>query len=152
MSAVTADRVTIDSRLAIVIDDDAAVRQLIEATLAQLGKSVESFSAAKEAFASIDRLHPAIIFLDVALLRSDAIDVLRGLGERRYGGLVQLMSGGRPSLLEAVARIGVRHRLRLAKPLNKPLAREEILQAVESLPSTDAPMPGEHTLPRSVHR
>jgi hypothetical protein len=37
-------------------------------------------------------------------LRSDAIDVLRALGERYHGGVVQLMSGGRPSLLEAVAR------------------------------------------------
>jgi hypothetical protein len=72
--------------------------------------------------------------LDVALLQSDAIDVLRGLGERRYGGTVQLMSGGRPSLLEAVRRIGVRHGIKLATPLNKPFAREAITQIVKNLP------------------
>ena len=102
--------------LAVVIDDDAKVRQFIEATLAPLDIGVKSFETAKEALASVDGGHPAVIFLDVALLRSDAIDVLRGLGERRYGGIVQLMSGGRPSLLDAVRRIGdtARHSARRA--------------------------------------
>ena len=90
---------------------------------------------AKEAMASLEAGHPAIIFLDVALLRSDAIDVIRGLSERRYGGLVQLMSGGRPSLLEAIQRIGVRHGMKLAPPLNKPVTREAIVQVVEGLRS-----------------
>jgi hypothetical protein len=90
---------------------------------------------AKEVMMSLDADHPAIIFLDVALLRSDAIDVIRGLSERRYGGLVQLMSGGRPSLLDAIQRIGVRHGMKLVPPLNKPITREAIVRAIESLRS-----------------
>jgi len=108
MSETDAARVAVDAHLAIVVDDDAKVRQFIESTLTQLGMKVASFDMAKEALASLDDNHPALIFLDVALLQSDAIDVLRGLGERRYRGIVQLMSGGRPSLLEAIQRIGVR--------------------------------------------
>lgn len=50
-----------------------------------------------------------MIFLDVALINSDAIDVLNGLGKRKYRGLVHLMSGGRAALLEAVQRLGVRN-------------------------------------------
>jgi DNA-binding NtrC family response regulator len=133
MIATNAACITVDPQLAVVIEDDIKVRQIIEAALRQLGMRVEAFPAAKEAFASIDRCRPVIIFLDVALLRSDAIDVLRGLGERRYGGVVQLMSGGRPSLLEAVQRIGVRAGIKLAVPLNKPFAREAIVQVMESL-------------------
>jgi DNA-binding NtrC family response regulator len=133
MIATNAAFIAGDPQLAVVIDDDADVRRIIEAALRQRGMQAQSFPAANEAFASIDSRAPAIIFLDVALLRSDAIDVLRGLGERRYGGVVQLMSGGRPSLLEAVARIGVRHGLKLATPLNKPLAHDAIVQAVEHL-------------------
>jgi len=141
MIATDAVRIAVDPRLAIVIDDDAKVREFIETTLVQLGMSVATFQMAKEALAAVDSGHPAVIFLDVALLRSDAIDVLRGLGERRYGGTVQLMSGGRPSLLEAVQRIGVRHGIQLAAPLNKPFAREAIVQVVESLRSPDAVSP-----------
>ncbi len=126
MIATDAASIAIDPQLALVIDDDAKVREFIAATLAQLGLKVATFQTAKEALAALDGGHPGIIFLDVALLRSDAIDVLRGLGERRYGGVVQLMSGGRQMLLEAVQRIGVRHGIKLAAPLNKPFAREAI--------------------------
>jgi two-component system, OmpR family, response regulator len=128
-----------EPHLALVIDDDAKMRHFIETTLTQLGVRVAAFQTAPEALAALDAGYPAVIFLDVALLRSDAIDVLRGLGERRYGGLVQLMSGGRPLLLEAIQRIGVRHGIRLAPPLNKPFAREAIGQLIENLPSLSSP-------------
>jgi DNA-binding NtrC family response regulator len=138
MIATNAACITGDPQLAVVIDDDATIREFIGTTLTQLGMKVGIFQMAKEALASLDNGHPVIIFLDVALLRSDAIDVLRGLGERHYGGIVQLMSGGRPALLEAVQRLGVRHGIKLAVPLNKPFARETIVQVVASLRSPKA--------------
>jgi len=137
MIATTAASVTADPLRAVIIDDDAAIQQSIAETLMQLGIAVEAFESAKEAFAAIDRDHPGIIFLDVALLRSDAIDVLRGLGQRRYGGVVQLMSGGRPALLEAIQRIGVREGIRLGTPLGKPFTRQAIVQSIEALRATD---------------
>lgn len=138
MISTEVPRAAVDPHLALVIDDDGNVRAYIEAALAQLGMKATSFTMAKDALASLDNAHPAIIFLDVALLRSDAIDVLRGLGERRYGGVVQLMSGGRQALIDAVQRIGVRHGIRLAAPLNKPFEREAIVRAVLALGSTHA--------------
>lgn len=125
--------VACDPELALVIDDDATMREFITTTLAQLGMQSRGYITAKQALASIESCHPAIIFLDVALLSSDAIDVIRGLSERRYGGVVQLMSGGRPSLLQAIARIGARHGMRLAPPLGKPFEREAIVAVVESV-------------------
>lgn len=125
--------ITVDPQLAVIIDDDAAMRAFIATALGQLDMKAASFEAAKEAFAFIDGCHPAIIFLDVALVRSDAIDVLHGLRERHYGGVVQLMSGGRPSLLEAIKRIGTRDGIKLAAPLGKPFAREAITAVVATL-------------------
>jgi DNA-binding NtrC family response regulator len=138
MPATTTVHAAIDPNFALVIDDDAELRRFIAATLKQLGMRVADFDMAKDALASLDAVHPAVIFLDVALLRSDAIDVLRGLGERRYGGTVQLMSGGRPSLLLAVQRIGVRHGINLATPLNKPFTRDTIARTVETFNAHDA--------------
>jgi DNA-binding NtrC family response regulator len=136
-----------DPQLALVIDDDAQMRDFIGAALRELGLTVGGYISAKQALASIDICHPAIIFLDVALLGSDAIDVIRGLSERGFGGVVQLMSGGRPSLLEAIGRIGVRHRLRLAPPLNKPFPRDAVAQVVASLRSPDAyPVPDRNAI------
>jgi DNA-binding NtrC family response regulator len=150
MVATNADRSAVEPQRALVIDDAADVQRIIEMALQQIDITVESFPAAKEAFASIDRCHPAIIFLDVALLRSDAIDVLNGLGQRRYGGVVQLMSGGRPSLLQAVARIGVRQGLKLSTPLNKPFAPEAIVRAVERLRSGEAAGPADQGRPSAA--
>jgi DNA-binding NtrC family response regulator len=127
------DAITVDPQLAVIIDDDARMRTFIATTLGQLGMKAASFEAAREAFAFIDGCHPAIIFLDVALLRSDAIDVLHGLRERRYGGAVQLMSGGRPALLDAIKRIGARDGIKVVAPLSKPFTREAIVGLVESL-------------------
>jgi DNA-binding NtrC family response regulator len=133
MTAADPDDPAIDPSLAVVIDDDASLRDLIASILVRLGMKVAAFQTAKEALAAIDEVAPTLVFLDVALLRSDAIDVLRGLGERRYGGMVQLMSGGRHSLLEAVYRIGTRHGLKLAAPLHKPLTHDAIVTALAGL-------------------
>ena len=138
MAATATCSIDIHADLAFVIDDDGQGRELIAATLTQLGMEVEAYDSASDAFASFDIRRPAFIFLDVALLRSDAIDVLRGLGDRRYNGVVQLMSGGRPSLLQAVQRIGVRHGINLAAPLSKPIARETIDRTFESVKTNGA--------------
>jgi DNA-binding NtrC family response regulator len=118
---------------AYVIDDEATICQIVSATLDGLGVESESFQTAGEALAALDRRLPAMIFLDVALLHSDAIDVIHGLGDRNYCGTVHLMSGGNPSLIEAVARIGARNGLTFGPPLNKPFRRETLIQLVEGL-------------------
>jgi DNA-binding NtrC family response regulator len=133
MVAMNVPRIVGNPNLAFVIDDEAKIREFMASTLADLGMKVETFVMAREAMASLELGHPVVIFLDVALLRSDAIDVIRGLSERQYGGLVQLMSGGRPSLLEAIQRIGMRHGMKLAPPLNKPITREAIAHVVENM-------------------
>jgi len=119
--------------LAYVIDDEAAICQIVSATLNGLGVESESFHTAGEALAALERRLPAVIFLDVALLQSDAIDVVHGLGERNYRGTVHLMSGGNQSLVDAVARIGARSGLTFGPPLNKPFRRETLVALIESL-------------------
>jgi DNA-binding NtrC family response regulator len=118
---------------ALVIDDEEDICQLVASTLAALGIESATFSAAKPAVASLDQRWPAIIFLDVALEQSDAIDVIRGLSERHYTGTVQLMSSGRPWLLEAVQRLATRHALTLRPPLQKPVQGDTIRAVIASV-------------------
>jgi DNA-binding NtrC family response regulator len=118
---------------AYVIDDEAAICQIVSTTLEGLGVESEAFHTANEALDALDRRLPAVIFLDVALLQSDAIDVIHGLNSRNYRGTVHLMSGGNLSLVDAVQRIGARHGLIFGLQLNKPFKRETIVQLVEGL-------------------
>ena len=111
---------------AFVVDDEEGICKLIAMTLATMGVASEKFHTAPEAVAALDKGLPAIIFLDVALKQSDAIDVIRGLGERGYHGIVQLMSGSNVELLEDVRRIGTRHGLNMRPPLTKPFRAESI--------------------------
>ena len=117
------------SRSAFVIDDEEGICKFIAMTLANWGVEAESFHTAEQALEALDRRIPAIIFLDIALKKSDAIDVIRGLGERGYGGVVQVMSGSNPTLLEDVRRIGVRHGLKMRPPLQKPFRIDAVRQA-----------------------
>jgi EAL domain-containing protein (putative c-di-GMP-specific phosphodiesterase class I)/CheY-like chemotaxis protein len=117
------------SRAAFIIDDEEGICKFIAMTLANWGVEAESFHTADRALEALDRRIPAIIFLDIALKKSDAIDVIRGLGERGYNGVVQIMSGSNPTLLDDVRRIGVRHGLKMRPPLQKPFRIEAVRQA-----------------------
>jgi EAL domain-containing protein (putative c-di-GMP-specific phosphodiesterase class I)/ActR/RegA family two-component response regulator len=117
---------------AFVVDDEDGICQVIMMTLATMGVAAEKFHSARDAVAALDRRLPAIIFLDVALEKSDAIDVIRGLGERGYGGIVQLMSGSNVDLLEDVRRIGARHGLNMRPPLTKPFRAQAIRHIITS--------------------
>jgi two-component system OmpR family response regulator len=119
-------------RFAYVVDDNDSICRIMAMTLANLGVACETFRTAKDALASLARRRPAVIFLDVALAQSDAIDVVHGLNAQRYDGVVHLMSGN-PSLIEAVQRIGVRKGLNFGAPLHKPFRREAIIGIVEGL-------------------
>ena len=124
---------------AFVVDDEEGICKLIAMTLATMGIASEKFHTAPEAVAALDKGLPAIIFLDVALKKSDAIDVIRGLGERGYHGIVQLMSGSNVELLEDVRRIGTRHGLNMRPPLTKPFRAESIRHIIRDTHLADSP-------------
>jgi ActR/RegA family two-component response regulator len=115
---------------ALVIDDEEPICRLIAGALAELGIESATFPTAKPAIAALDERWPSIIFLDVALAQSDAIDVIKGLSEKRYDGVVQLMSGAKPYLLAAIDRIAVRYAVKLLPALHKPVGEAMVREAV----------------------
>lgn len=119
--------------LAFVVDDDEGVSRFIARVLESLGLEVQCFKGAPAAVAALTDWLPDIIFLDVALEQSDAIEVIRGLGERAYTGIVQLISGSNVGLLDDVKRIGERHGLAMQTPLEKPFRAEVLRTLVRDL-------------------
>jgi DNA-binding NtrC family response regulator len=115
---------------AFIVDDQEDICRFIATTLEALGIESAAFQSAKPAIAALDQRHPTIIFLDIALEQSDAIDVVKGLSQKHYDGIVQLMSGGKPWLLAAIERIASRYALKLLPPLQKPVGAEMIREAI----------------------
>jgi EAL domain-containing protein (putative c-di-GMP-specific phosphodiesterase class I)/CheY-like chemotaxis protein len=124
-----------------VIDDEDGICTFVSLNLAALGVEALSFHSAQQALRALDRRTPAIIFLDIALKQSDAVEVIRGLGERRYAGIVQMMSGSNPTLLDDVRQIGARHGLEMRPPLAKPFRAEAIRQVVAAARLQPARLP-----------
>jgi EAL domain-containing protein (putative c-di-GMP-specific phosphodiesterase class I)/ActR/RegA family two-component response regulator len=125
---------------AFVIDDEEGIRNFLSISLGTLGLVVKSFHAAADAVAALDEQgHPDIVFLDIALGESDAVEVIRSLGEKHFTGTVQLMSGIKSPLLEDVQRIGAWHGLNMSPALQKPFRTRDIQRAIAFVPRFDCP-------------
>ena len=77
----------------VVIDDDPDICALISRVLSKIGVTSRGLSSAGALAGALKEPHPSIVFLDVTLDRSDAIDGIRILRQGSFGGAVQLISG-----------------------------------------------------------
>jgi EAL domain-containing protein (putative c-di-GMP-specific phosphodiesterase class I) len=110
----------------VVIDDDPDICRLIAHVLSGIGVSSVELRSAGALEHTLASTCPTIIFMDVALSRSDAIDGIRILEQTSFKGAVQLISGKDPSLVDAIKAIGERHGLRMLDPMRKPFRSEEL--------------------------
>lgn len=115
-----------------VVDDEPGIRRIVTYTLREFGISAAEFEDACGVMMDIDKRPPDLVFLDVSLNGSDAIDVIRALGDKNFRGAVQLMSGKDPALLEEIRRVGERHSLRMLPAIQKPFRPDAIRKAVKS--------------------
>jgi FixJ family two-component response regulator len=114
----------------IVVEDDDAVRAAIMLALRDCDVEATDFTSAGQVLRACDRIAPDVVFLDIALRGFDAIDVVRALGNDRYRGAIQLVSGHH-ALLETVQRMGEKTGLTMLKPMRKPFRASDIRRVAE---------------------
>jgi EAL domain-containing protein (putative c-di-GMP-specific phosphodiesterase class I)/CheY-like chemotaxis protein len=112
--------------LCFVVDDEPGICHFICATLDDLGVETASFGNVSQLFEGLKQRSPDLIFLDVSLERSDAVDAIRGLSELNFGGVIQLISGLDQALLADVRRVGEERSLRMLSPLRKPFGVDAV--------------------------
>ncbi len=110
----------------VVIDDDPDICALISRVLNKIGISSVGLSSAEALAGALKTIQPSVVFLDVALDRSDAIDGIRVLRQTGYSGAVQLISGKDSELLDNIKAIGERNGLKMLDPLRKPFRSEHL--------------------------
>lgn len=113
----------------LIVDDEKGIRTLIARSLRNYLVMTEECSDAQSALEALRLRTPDLIFLDISLERSDAIEVIRGLGELKYRGAVQLMSGRDLNLLEEIKRVGEKYELRMLTVMQKPF-RVDVLSGI----------------------
>ena len=118
--------------LCFVVDDEPAIGRFVALALRTLGGvDVEQFIDLGSMNAALSERVPELIFLDVSLGTSDAIEAIRHLSSVSYPGVIQLMSGTDAFLLEDVRRIGERHGLRMRPAITKPFRVDAIKAIVD---------------------
>ncbi len=114
-----------------IVDDEPAIQNLLAGALAPFGCKPECYKSAQGVLVALKRMRPHLVFLDVSLEGSDAIDVIRGLSEAKFSGRVQLISGKDPQTLRDLQLIGERHSLSMLPPLQKPFRINAVRQIVQ---------------------
>ncbi len=129
------------SPLCFVVDDEPGICHFICATLDDLGIDTETYGDVPRLFEGLSRRKPDLIFLDISLDRSDAVDAIRGLRERNFRGLIQLISGHGPALLDDIKLVGEERSLRMLPGLSKPFSGVAIRKIIseQKLDCVDSP-------------
>jgi EAL domain-containing protein (putative c-di-GMP-specific phosphodiesterase class I)/ActR/RegA family two-component response regulator len=126
----------------LIVDDEKSIRTLIAKSLRQFMVMTEECGDAASALVAIKHRTPDLIFLDVSLERSDAVEVIRGLGEMQFAGNIQLMSGRDLPLLEDIKRVGERYALKMLPVLQKPFRIDAIMEILHQVGLGRASGPG----------
>ena len=122
-----------------ILDDEAAIRQLIRAAVPNERFDVSEFADVGSAASALQDMTPDLIFLDLELGSGDAIEAFRAFADQGFRGTVQLMSGRGEAVLNTVKTVGYRYGFRLLPPIAKPFRIKQIRGALEEVSVPAAP-------------
>jgi EAL domain-containing protein (putative c-di-GMP-specific phosphodiesterase class I) len=125
--------------LCFVVDGDASIRHFLSLVLHGVGVDTEELAHGNSVEAALDKRKPDLIFLNIALESSEAIETVVALGRRAYTGHVQLMSARGSAVLAHVKSIGEQHRLQMLPVLKKPFETTALLKLMQELKLGDPP-------------
>ncbi len=119
--------------LCFIVDGDASIRNFLSLVLHGVGIDTEEFADGQTFRAALPRRPPDLVFLNIALESTDAIECVGALGKRGYSGYVLLMSSRGSAVLDHVKSIGQQQRLQMLAPLKKPFETNAVLQILQDL-------------------
>ncbi len=116
--------------LCFIIDEESSIRHFVSLILQGVGIDTMEFADGEAFRAARSPRPPDLIFLNINLDASDAIQSLEALGKLGYAGAVQLMSNRGSAVLENLRHIGEQHKLRMLPVLKKPFETSAIQKLV----------------------
>jgi EAL domain-containing protein (putative c-di-GMP-specific phosphodiesterase class I)/FixJ family two-component response regulator len=121
------------SPLCYIVDDERGICHMISHAMRAEGFTTTEFRCAPSLLEAVAKSAPDIIFLDLSLEGSDAVDAIRGLDLLGYGGAVQLISGREKKLLNNINDIGQRRSLHMLPVLPKPFDLDAIRKLIKDV-------------------
>jgi EAL domain-containing protein (putative c-di-GMP-specific phosphodiesterase class I) len=119
--------------LCFVVDDEPAIRHFLSLILHGSGVDTEEFADGASFRNAMERRSPELVFLNVGLESSEAVELVAMLGKRGYLGFVQLMSNRGSAVLEHVKSVGDQHGLQMLPVLKKPFDTSAIVKIMQDI-------------------
>jgi EAL domain-containing protein (putative c-di-GMP-specific phosphodiesterase class I)/CheY-like chemotaxis protein len=119
--------------LGFVVDEDTSIRNFLSLIMHGAGIDTEEFADGAALAAAMDQKKPDLIFLNIGLESTQAIDTIAMLGKRAHSGAIQLMSSRGSAVLEHVKGIGEQYKLQMLPVLKKPFDTAAILAILQQL-------------------
>jgi len=134
-TAVAATSADASARVPIcyVVDEEGSIRHFLSLILHGAGIDTEEFADGASFRKAVERRSPDLVFLNIGLESSEAIESVIALGKRGYFGFVQLMSSRGSAVLEHVKSVGEQHRLQMLPVLKKPFETSAIVAIMQTL-------------------
>jgi EAL domain-containing protein (putative c-di-GMP-specific phosphodiesterase class I) len=128
-TGVSASRVPI----CFVVDEESSIRHFLSLILHGAGMDTEEFADGRSMEPAVAKRNPELIFLNVGLESSEAIEAILALAKRGYFGFVQVMSSRGSAVLEHVKSVGDQHKLQMLPVLKKPFETSAIVRIMQQL-------------------
>jgi EAL domain-containing protein (putative c-di-GMP-specific phosphodiesterase class I)/CheY-like chemotaxis protein len=119
--------------LCFLVDEEPSIRHFLSLVMHGSGIDTIEFAdggALREALAT---KKPDLVFHDISLESSDAIESVLALGKYGFRGPMQLMSNRGSAVLEHIKAIGVQHALHMLPVLKKPFETDAIVKVISQL-------------------
>lgn len=126
----------------LVVDDDAAIRQMLAEYLSSHGYEVAQAASGEAMRAELERAAPAIVLLDVGLPGEDGLTLARFLRERYDVGIIMVTGAG--DVIDRVAGLEVGADDYIAKPFDPRELRarlKSVLRRMEAKPTQKKSLP-----------
>jgi DNA-binding response OmpR family regulator len=125
-------------RRLLLIDDELSVARFIAHAAEECGHEAIITVTAESFRSQYLACEPDVVVLDLALPRSDGVELLRFLAEEKSRALVLPISGFDERVLEAAMRLGTALGLRMTGPLQKPVRLQQLMDAMQGREAQDA--------------
>jgi EAL domain-containing protein (putative c-di-GMP-specific phosphodiesterase class I) len=119
--------------LCFVVDEEGSIRHFLSLILHGSGIDTEEFPDGASFRKAMEKRNPHLVFHNIGLESSDAIESMVSLGKRGYFGFVQLMSNRGSAVLEHVKSVGEQHKLQMLPVLKKPFETSAIVKIMQEL-------------------
>ena len=116
-----------------VVDQEPSLRHFLSLVMHGAGIDTAEFADGAALREALGNKKPDLVFHDVSLESTDAIETVLALGKHGFRGPMQLMSNRGSAVLEHIKTIGVQNALHMLPVLKKPFETDALVKILSQL-------------------